>query len=174
MNDAPSGYKIEQALSAWQSARQRLLTDDLDLAHDEAALAELLGEETGNVQDILARLLRAAVHAASMAEAAGVQIEAMTGRRDRYRRRAEAMRATSFAMMLAIETPKITLPDLTASLTAGRPTVGITDENTIPDEYIKVTRVPDKAALMADLKVGVIIPGAELRDGLSSLSIRTK
>lgn len=174
--DAPSGYRIEQALSVWQSARARLLNDDADLAHDEAALADLLGAEAGDVRNILARLLRGAVHAGAMASAAADQVEAMRGRQDRYKRRSESMRGTAFAIMDAIGEVKIELPDITASIRRGAQSATITDEAAVPDIYVEIvtTRKIDKAVLLSTLKSGESVPGAVLSNGLASLSIRTK
>jgi hypothetical protein len=176
MNDAPSGYRVEQALATWQAARARLLTEDADLAHDEAALIEMLGAEDGNVQDILARLLRGAVHAGAMAGAAADQIEAMKGRQDRYKRRAESLRGTAYAVMDAIGQVKIELSDLTASVRRAAPYVQIIDEAAIPDIYVEtvITRKIDKGVVASVLKSGAEVPGAVLTNGLSSLAIRTK
>ncbi len=176
MNDAPSGYKIEAALSAWMSARARLLQDDSDLAHDEAAITELLGDETQDVQTILARLLRAAVHADAMAEAAGERIETMKGRQSRYKTRSQSMRATAFAVLDAIGQAKVELPDLTASIRRGQQSAMIVDEAAVPDVYVEIvtTRKIDKAIVLADLKAGREIPGAFLNNGINSLTIRTR
>jgi hypothetical protein len=54
--------------------------------------------------------------------------------------------------------------------TANPPSAVITDESAIPPEYwrdipeeiIPASRVPDKKAIIADLKEGVIIPGVEM------------
>ena len=55
----PSGYRIEQAMSVWESARERLLSGEL-AQDDQAALTdELLGAAEGEVDDVLARVLRA-------------------------------------------------------------------------------------------------------------------
>src|SRR4051812_42249540 len=109
----PSGYRIEQAVSVWQSARARLLADDGDLAHDEAALVDLLGTETGDVRNILERLLRATLHAEDMAAVASERAATIKGREARYKSRAQHMRATAFAIMDVIGERKIELPDLT-------------------------------------------------------------
>ena len=61
--EAPSAFKTEIALSVWQSARARLLMEDESLEHDQQAIEEILGQETGSVEDILARTVRAAVFA---------------------------------------------------------------------------------------------------------------
>lgn len=176
MSEAPSAYRIEQALSAWQSARARLLNDDAELAHDEAALTELLGAEGGDVESVLVRLLRGAVHAASQASAAADQIETLKGRHDRYKRRSEAMRQTAFAVLDAIGRRKIELPDLTATISAGRASVVITDETAVPDIYAETitTRKLDKATIASVLNSGGAVPGAQLSNGLPSLAIRTR
>jgi len=174
MSEAPSAFKTEIALSVWQSARARLLLEDESLEHDQQALEEILGQETGDVEDILARTVRAAVFATSQAEAAGKMIEDLQVRKKRYVNRAMALRGTAMAIMTAMEWRKREAPDFTASVLAPRQSVNITDEAVIPDDYVKVTRTPDKNALMADLTVGVVIPGAELVEGLPSISVRTR
>src|SRR6185295_19516276 len=86
----PSGYRVEQAMAAWASARARLLSEDSALEHDQAALDELLGDAEGDVEDVLARLLRAARDAKAMAEASAGLIEDMQARKARFQRRNEA------------------------------------------------------------------------------------
>jgi hypothetical protein len=161
-------------MAAWASARARLLSEDSALEHDQAALDELLGDAEGDVEEVLARLLRAARDAKAMAEASAGLIEDMRARKERYQRRNEAFRSTAFAILTALERNKVELPDLTASIRAGQPSVQIVDHEVIPDEYVRVTRAPDKAAIMADLRVGVVIPGVELSNSLPTLSVRTK
>ena len=105
----PSGYRVEQAMAAWASARARLLADDSGLDQDEAALTELLGDAEGDVEDVLARLLRAARDAEAMAESAAGLIEDMQARKTRFARRNEAFRATAFAILDALGRSKIEL-----------------------------------------------------------------
>jgi hypothetical protein len=174
MSDAPSGYRVEQALAAWMAARSRLLTEDSELAHDEAALSELLGPEEGDVELILARTLRAARHSKSMADAAAEQIEDMQARKARYLRRNETMRATAFAIMDAMGRTKVEFPDMTASVRAGQPSVIVTDEDAIPDIYVRTERKPDKSTILSALKSGLTVEGCELGNAPPSLSLRTK
>lgn len=169
----PSAFQLEQAMSALMSARARLLAEDPDLAGDEAALAALLGAETDDAMEMVHRLLRAAVHAADMARAASERARTISERAARYDRRHEALRAAAFAAMDALEMRKIELPDLTATVRAGTARAVITDESVIPAEYTRTKIEPNKSAILADLKVGVVIPGAELSNGLPSLAIRT-
>lgn len=171
--DPPSGWKIEQAMSVWHSVRARLLNEDAGLAHDEAALSDLLGHEEGDVRDVLARVLRAAKHAESMADAAKEQIADMKGRQDRYKRRSEQLRATGFAILDAIGETRVELADLTASVRAGVPSLILSEDAVLPDEYVLVTRAPDRAAIVAGLKQGAVIDGAVLSNGLPYLAIRS-
>jgi hypothetical protein len=171
MND---GYKIELALSVWQSARARLLMEDESLEHDQQALEEILGQETDVVEDALARTVRAAVFAKSQAEAAGKMIDDLQVREKRYANRAQSLRATALAIMMAMEWQKRDAPDFTVSVLAPRPNVKITDEAAVPDLYAEIVRKLDKATIGSVLKSGGTVPGAELVDGSPSISVRTR
>lgn len=184
---APSAFALEQAMSALQAARQRLLEEDPDLAADETLMADILGSDPNTVDamDVLHRVLRASVHAKSMAAAAEARAAEIELRRDRYRRRAESLVTAAFNAMAALDLRKVELPDLTASLRAGAQSVVILDEDALPDEYVRVatTRTPDKKAIRdalmrrsesADPDQGNDIPGATLSNGLPSLMIKVK
>jgi hypothetical protein len=173
-HDPPSGYHIQRAMSAWQSARARLLVDDADLAHDEHALAALLGPVDGDVRDILCRVLTAAQHAASMADAAANMISDMTARRDRYKRRNETLRQTAYAIMDAIGSRKEEFPHVTAVMRAGVAAAIVTDEAALPERFIRTKREPDRSAILAALKDGEVIEGAELTNTFPSLQLRSR
>jgi hypothetical protein len=171
---APSGWKIETALSAWQSARARLLDEDSDLARDESALTELLGEAEGDVKDVLARLVRAALHAEQMCEMAEGRAEQIATRAKRYEARGIQMRAVALAMMEALGAKRFEQPDFTMTLAKGRASVVITNEAAIPSTYmrVKTEKTPDKAAMKADMDQGVVIEGAFLSNGMPQLRIK--
>lgn len=147
--DAPSGYQVERVLSAYQAARARLVEDDPSLADDEAALVDLLGPEDGEVQDILARLLRGALHARDMAAAAKARLKAMKGRQERYEARAEHMQTAAFNILQITGERRFELPDLLATIRHGPRSVFITDETALPELYWRVAteRTPDKKLL---------------------------
>jgi len=172
----PSGYRAEQAIVAWQSARARLLAEDPALEHDEAALVDLLGPEEGDVNDVLARLVRGAVHSESMADAAAERIAAMSERLKRFKARAQTMRATAFAMMEATGLRKLELEDVTASVRNGTPSVEITDLDAVPEIYIEtvITRKADKRTLLAVMKDGAVVPGCELSNAMPTIALRVK
>lgn len=171
---APSAWQIEQAMSALMSGRAALIANDPDLAADEAAMSDALRAETEDVFVLLHRMLRASVAARSMADAAEEMAANITARRDRYKRRADALRSTVFAAMDALGIPKIELPDLTASIARGRPTAIITNELDLPEEYTRTTVKPNMEAIRVALKDGVVIPGVEMSNSIPSLTVRTK
>jgi hypothetical protein len=172
----PSGLRIEAVMSAWHAARARLLAEDPDLEHDEAALIDLLGPEQANVEEALSRLLRAVVHAESMAEAAGTRADALKAREKRYAARALMMRGTAMAMLDENGMRRFEMEDLTASVTSGRLKPEVAEPDAIPDLYVvtETTRKPDLRAILAVLKSGEAVPGCELVSGLPSLTIRTR
>lgn len=174
MNDAPNAYKVEQALAAWNSARARLLAEDLELEHDERALAELLGSAEADVETILTRLLRAARHADAMAGAAKEEIQDLHARKARYENRASIARQTAFAVMQATDRHKFEAAGGTWSMRAGQQSVVVTDVEQVPDIYVRIERVPDKQTILSALKSGLTVAGCELSNGLPALSLRKK
>ena len=171
---APSAWQIEQAMSALMSGRAALIANDPDLAADEAAMSDALRAETEDVFALLHRMLRASVAARSMADAAEEMAANIIARRDRYKRRADALRSAVFAAMDALGIPKIELPDLTASIARGKPAALITDEAALPEEYWRTTRAVNKSAVNDAIKNGVVVPGVEMTNAIPSLQVRTK
>lgn len=170
---APSAYQIEQAMAAAMAAAARIQADGAE-ATDEAELLAALAAEGAPIDDILTRLIRAAMEADALAEAATARIEAITERRARFRNHRDTWRAAAFAVMDALGLKTLKAADFTASVSAGRPAVIVTDEAAIPADYVKTTTVIDKAALAAALRQGEVVPGAELSNPIPSLTIRSK
>lgn len=164
--NAPSGYALAQAVATMQ----RALAEEADPETGEIADA---GEATEDLEELLARVLRAAVEALSMVKMAQERINAMRERMDRYESRAETLRATAFAAMDALGRKKVELPDLTASIKQNAPRVIITDETLIPAELTRTTVTPDKTAIEAALAKGPV-PGAEMSNYSQSIQIRTR
>lgn len=174
MSGAPSAWKIEQAMAAWQSTRARLLHEDPSLEGDEAALAEVLGPVDGDIDTILARVLRAKVHAESMKDAAKARRVSIAEREKRYENRETTLRGLAYAIMDTMGKRKVELGDLTANIRSGKKSVMITDIQKVPDVYVETVteRKPDKATMLADLEAGRTIDGAELSNGLDYIVIK--
>ena len=173
MTDAPSPFRIEQAMSALLSARARLLAEDPDIESDERLYADMLeGQSEGDPFDVLDRVIRAAIHAGSMADAAKRRADEISARAARYARRRDNLRAAAFAALDALGIRKHERPDFVASVRAGTASVQITDETKLAQEYVRWSMAPDKAAIAAALKAGEAVDGAELSNGMPSLAIK--
>ena len=170
----PSGIHIGNIMTAWQQAREQMLINDPSLEGDEEALAELLGPEQGDAEDILTRVLRAKVHAESMAAAADERAKLIVERKRRYQVREDNLKALAVTIMRVMQRKKFELPDMTASVIAGREGLAIPNPELIPDTYCEIvtTKVPDKETIKAYLKAGEKVPGAELKTGADYLMIK--
>lgn len=174
MSDAPNGYKLQQAVATWMSVRSSLLSEDPDLASDEAALTELLGEAEAPIEEALERIIRAAQHAEAMAEMAKLEMERLAKRKARYEHRSAELRRTAFAIIDVLGGKRRReYAFATASIRAGGKSVVVTDEAKIPANYWETIYKLRKANIMADLKQGIVVPGAELGNGLESLMIKS-
>lgn len=69
---------------------------------------------------------------------------------------------------------KIECPLFKITLRKATTTCTVTNESSLPDDYVSVKTVvsPDKRKILADLKSGVDIPGAELSLGKTSITIK--
>ena len=70
---------------------------------------------------------------------------------------------------------KLEQPDFTASVRAGSPSLVVTAEELIPEDYW-VPQAPklSRQALLSDLKQGERVPGAELSNAQPVLMVRKK
>lgn len=176
MNDAPGPMAIQTALATWASTRSRLLSEDPDLANDEAQLVTLLGSECEDLTEIEHRLARAIVTASAMAEMAESMADNLLERRDRYKRRVMQYKAALLGILDATGERRAEFPDCTISTRAGPPAVIVTDETSIPERFIRteVSRRIDKAGLLAVLRAGEIVEGALLSNPMPSITVRSK
>src|SRR4051812_44776982 len=151
------------------------LIASLDISHDDEVLLSTLEGET-DVLEVAKRLVRAALDAESMAEAANERIGNLIVRRDRFKQRAENARETVKQMLEALNIPKMQDPEFTVSLRAGPPKVIVTEPDKLADEFVRVviTRSPDKPLIKAALDAGRPVEGATLSNGSQILSVRTK
>jgi hypothetical protein len=169
---APSGWQIERAMSAWQRLRASLL-DDPDLIADEAVIAAALtAAEAQDPRDLLDRLIDAAVWTRLRAEEADALADDMTARRDRYAQRLDWLKQTIEALMTELDIPKRRASLGQTYFGGATQSVVITDEQALADEYVRITREPNKTAIRADLDQGVVVEGAVLSNPHRPLVVR--
>lgn len=164
---SPSAWRIQQAVSAWESARARLLADDPD-----ANVEEILGAETEDVRKILCLLLSAEQWASAQEEATDRMMTNLDERRVRFKRQKQSMRGTMFAIMDVLGKTKEVLPHGTISVRDGKPSVHITDEAALADRFVTIERVPNKTEIGIALRDGEVVDGAVLTNTMPTLAIR--
>lgn len=145
-------------------------TDDRD---DELGFWDTLAGET-TAEEAADELIGSILADEAMAAALKVQEAAMKARRDRIEARAKAKRRAGIELLNAAGLKKLERPRATLSRTAGRTSVHITDEASVPTQLctVKTVTTPDKAAIKRQLEAGETVPGAELVRGDDALTMR--
>jgi len=141
---------------------------------DEAALLAAIEQDVPDAAHIVTLLVRAVGEAEADVDVIGERLVALATRRDRAKRRAETMRGLLLTVMEAAGTQKWKHPEFTVSVSAGRPGLIITDETALPEECFRTVRELDKSKTKQLLSEGIPIAGAEMANGMPTLTIRSK
>ena len=144
-----------------------------ELEEDADLLATTVEGET-EFERVIDKLVSFVREAETMAEAVKARKDEIAERQKRFERQGEAGRKIILSLMDAAQQPKLTLAEATLSITKPREKLNIWAEEEIPQGYVRLIREPDKKAIMAALRSGNDIPGAELEVGQPSLMIRTR
>lgn len=142
------------------------------ISEDDPDFADLLASET-DIQARLCRILRYGRHVEAQAKALGEMLSEMRDRKARLERKAESLRSVALWAMSEVGLKKLEAPDLSASVSMGKPKVILIDEALLPDELCRIERSPNKTALANALQHGPI-PGAELSNPQPSLRVLTR
>jgi len=143
------------------------ITEDADL------LADTLEGQTA-LDVILTKLVDFTREAESMAAAVKARKDEIAERQKRFERQAESGRKIIQQLMESAHQTKVVLPEATLSILAARPKVEITNADELPQGFVKIERKPLSKEILAALKEGQPVPGAELVMGDDSLRIGAK
>lgn len=150
----------------------RLKSAHPDLADDMDLLADTIEGET-DFHRVVDRLAQAAIEARGLADGLATVISGFTTRKQRFDKKAAAMRSMALTLMQLAEQKKIVTPSATMWTRDGGTSVVVDDVEQLPQGYFRTERVADKAAIKAALEKGEALPGARLETGDPSISIRT-
>jgi hypothetical protein len=129
---------------------------------DDPHFDEIVATEV-DVVDRMKRLLRAAREKEAMAETLKRMEGEMRERRTRFEEAAQTMRGQVQWGMSELGLKRIEAPDFTASLSAGKPKVKVLNEELLPDNLCRITRVPNLTAIREFLEAGPLtLDGATL------------
>jgi Siphovirus Gp157 len=168
----PSAWELERTVSAWQQLRDMYASDPA-LADDEDVIAVALADAEITHPDVL---LGRAIDALVWCERREVEADdirrEVVARRNRYQARAEAIRTLIGDLMDKLEVKSHRAKWGAASIAMGQPSLVLTDEQLVPDEYFKTERTLMRTPLIDDLKQGVVVPGAVMSNPAPVLRIR--
>jgi hypothetical protein len=163
----PLADEIRAALPVMQALRAA------GIGEDDPDFLAMLEAET-DAPERLRKILRAARFAEADAEKLAGMIRDMQERKKRFEAKADTLRAIARTGMESLGLPKLHAPDFTATISTGRPSLIIEDEEAIPTQLCRVKREPDKTAIRKALENGEVIPGAALGPASNTLTVRTK
>lgn len=150
------------------------IADMLRDEDDDVLLADMLEAET-DLHPMLEKLLGWIEQDEGAAAALKQQVEDRTERKRRFEARVATKREAITALLEIAGLDKLQLPEATLSIRRLPPKTLVADEQAIPDEYVRIKRVPDMAAIKAAVESGVAVPGTTMSNGGDlSLTIRRK
>jgi hypothetical protein len=164
--------QIKEEINKFLELRRRLTELYPDI--DDQTLADTL-EGATNLHEAIAALIRSALDDEDLVKALKERMSALRARLDRLDKRAAEKRRIACETMEAAQIRKLLEADFSASLRKGPPAVDITDETTIPMEFlIPQPHKPDRRGILEALIGGRQVPGAALSTPRSSLSVRSQ
>lgn len=155
-------------------AAKLLLASLRDIGHgdDDELIVDAIEGETNLLEVIDNALLQIASDEAGIEALAEVE-KKIAARKERFKRRVDLSKAALLVALQVIEKRKIERPLATISVRAVAPNAIITDETLIPREFWKIPDPKlDKKALLAAMKDGDSVPGAQLSNGNETISLR--
>lgn len=171
----PNAHSVTRELTHYEYLRDQLRVQFPD-ADDQTILDTLEGET--KLDDMLCEVMRSSEDDAMLVAGIKERLAELNERKARLERRVEAKREIVCRTMDRANLQKIERPDFTLSLRKSPPSVLITDEALIPDDYMihpePPAPKPDKAGIAVALKGGKEIPGCALSNGGVGLQIRKK
>jgi hypothetical protein len=172
---APSSYSVMNAVNALAQLRDRLIAVEPSIADDPILMRDMIeGEDTEDYLATIDRVIRCAIEADALADAAKARKADITERQNRFERRRDVLRQVAFEALEVLGIHRRETAEFTASISARPPKVQIVDETALPASYIRTRTEPDKAAIYTALKAGAEIEGATLSNPQRGITIHTK
>jgi hypothetical protein len=159
-------------VSKFQLLKARLLADHPAL--EEECLLDTL-EGITDLHEMIAAIIRSTLVDEALQTGLRTRLDEMRQRLARLEERGAKKRQLALETMCEVGLKKLEQPDFTASTRAGVPSLIIVSEGLVPAPYW-VPQPPklDRQGLLADLKRGAEISGAQLANPRPTLAVRTK
>jgi hypothetical protein len=146
-----------------------------ELKDDDEVLRVDTLEGATSIKELLSAIVDAKGEAEESLEGATTRLENIKARKARFKRRVEFLRAMMMKIMQCANIRKIQLAEATLSIKAGQPRlIGDPDPNTVPDEFCKIVREPDRQKIRDALIGGATVDGFVLSNGEETLAVYDK
>ena len=156
-----------------RSALDRMFLEYPELKDDETLRADMLEGET-ELYAVIGKIVEMATEAETISDAIAIRISALSERKARYARKYVALRNLILDLMQAADLQKIVIPEATLSLRQIAPAPIVIDENSLPENCIRIKREPDMKAIKEQIEQGITVAGTAMGNGKTSLGIRIK
>ena len=163
-------------VATYKRIREQLVSNYPDLAEDHETIADTMDGLHG-AEDIIASLIKHSREDEAAADALKALEAEYAARRIRLSARADGQKKAALEIMQELGLPKVTRPEFTASVVAGRPKVIINDPDALPHTLcreIPVRWEPDKGKIASALGDHIDVPGATLSNAEPYLTVRIK
>ena len=167
-----TAHDVGRARFLLLQAAAALEAHDPSIRDDAALFLDMLDAEGGDAVDPLRAALRASLDAEAQATACKARAAQITERQHRHEARAETLATAVHHAMRELGLPRLRDAEFTAARRDGVMRVEVSNLSLLPPAYVRTKQEADKAALLAPLKAGQTIPGAELVQGEETLTVR--
>jgi hypothetical protein len=168
MHNSPLSFETTK----YQLLRQRLLSEYPET--DDETLEDTL-EGITDLHEMIAAVIRSALVDEAFQTGLRTRLEEMRQRLVRLEERGAKKRQLALEAMCEAGLKKLEEPDFTATTRVALPPLVIVAEPEIPEPYwLPQPPKLDRQALLADLKRGAVIDGAQLGNPKPCLAVRTK
>jgi hypothetical protein len=142
-----------------------------DVWNNEEDRPLALGTET-DLDPFLERAVKEVLRTEGEIKGTADELADLEARRERFKRRREAVRTLCMKVMEKAEVNKRQLTRATIFIRAGTPSVVITDETALPPDCLRMHPKPDATKIKERLARGDTVPGAEMSNAAPVLTIR--
>jgi Gp157 protein len=164
--------QLKSELIRYQGTKERLLAAWPEI--DCETLRDTL-EGITDLHEIIAAVIRSALVDEALQAGLRFRVDDMKERLSRLELRAAKKRQLALEAMTEAGLSKLEQPDFTASARAGTPALVVIAQDRIPEAYwLPQPPKLDRQAVLAELKRGIEIPGAQISNPKPVLSVRTK
>jgi hypothetical protein len=158
--------------SKYLQLKERLLAEYPEA--DEDTLRDTL-EGITELHEMIAAVIRSALVDEALEAGLRARLEEMRQRLARLEERSAKKRQLGLEAMCQVGLKKLEQPDFTASARAGFPPLVVVAEELIPTDYwVPQSPKLDRQSLLAELKRGGEVAGAQLGNPKPTLAVRTK